>query len=88
MPGKSRRGRGKHVPHGKRKKGRRASPPVASQQQAISAAPMPAPSTSVPAPAATPIEAHYPYMIPELRRIGILTGIMVVTLVVLALVFS
>jgi len=91
MPGKSRHGRKKHFPQGKKKKGRQSSPGVVAPQQAEVQVDKPAApaqvaassaSTPVPAPTAVP----YPYVLAELRRIGILAGILLAILVVLALV--
>ena len=95
MPSKSRHGRKKHSFQGKKKKDRRSSPGVVVQRQA---APQPyepvapprvvAPSTSKPTQMPTMIAARYPYILAELRGIGILAGIMLAILVVLALVLS
>ena len=93
MPGKSRRGRGKRL--SKKKKGRLASPTVAAQQPAATQTYEPvvpskvaAPAASVPTSRPTPAAVRYPFIATELRRIGILAGIMLVVLVVLALVLS
>ena len=92
MPGKSRHGRGKRSFHGKKGKSRR-TPPV-MQQQPVSeidkpAAPKPvAPVAKVIAPAAAAIDTQYPHTLIELRRIGILAGVILTILVVLALVLS
>ena len=94
MPGKSRRKRGKYSIQSK-KKGRPSRPRLLVQQPAVAQTrePVPspdisAPSASVTAPTAKPIAVQYPYIATELRTIGILTGIMVIILVVLALVLS
>jgi len=91
MPGKSRHGRGKHPVRGKRRRSGRSSLAVAPQQpppsQTYPTVPQPEVAdvlTSV-APVTT---ARYPYIVTELRRIGILAGIILVILVVLALVLS
>jgi hypothetical protein len=93
MPGKSRRG--KHLPRGKRKKGRKGFSAQVAQPSAVGQAYEPAPqagmiapSTKVPTPRATVIAAQHPNIVAELRRIGILAGIILVILVVLALIFS
>ena len=90
MSAKSRR---KHSSQGKKKKGQRGSSAIVAQQQAMAQtykpAPQPkasAPSVSAPTPIAAQTAARYPYIVSELRRIGILAGIMLVVLVVLALV--
>ena len=95
MPGKSRHGRKKSSFQGKKKKGRRSSPPVFAQRQALTEAREPVVSPKVIAPAAkpsTPVSVpsivQYPHVLTELRRIGILAGIMLVILVVLALVLA
>ena len=95
MPGKSRHSRRNHSFQGKKKKGRRGSPAVVAQRQADAQADRPvasprtiAPAASVPAPMPALTAVKYPHILTELRRIGILAGIMLVILVVLALVFS
>jgi len=92
MPGKSRGGRFRHLPPSKKKKDRRHPLTTATQQQPISQGYKPvsraevaAPSVGVPTPIATP-GSRYPYMVIELRRIGIIAGILLVILVVLAFV--
>jgi len=88
MPGKSRRA--KALQH-KRRKERRLSPAIAVQQQVVAQTRKPvasAPSVSAPTPRTTLTAARYPYITAELRRIGILAGIMLVILIVLALVLS
>ena len=94
MSGKSRRSRGKHAIHGKRKKGKLRHQVIVAQPQAVtqaeeSASPpeAPVPSTKKATPAA-PVVVKYPYILTELRRIGILAGIMLTILIVLALVLS
>ena len=93
MPGKSWQSRRKHSTRSKRKKGRRSPAATVVQPEAIAPAyeavappKVAAPSASVPTPKVTPITVRYPYIGNELRRIGILAGIMLVILVVLALV--
>ena len=58
-------------------------PPVVTQTKKPAAV---APSASAPVRKAAPDTVRYPYVVAELRRIGILAGIMLVTLIVLALV--
>jgi hypothetical protein len=94
MSGKSRHSRGKHSIHGKRKKGKLRPQVIVAQPQAVTQAEeavslpqAPAPSTRTSIPAA-PIAVRYPYIITELRRIGILAGIMLAILIVLALVYA
>lgn len=98
MPGKSRHGKGKNPHHSKKSKAmmRQASTPL--QQQAAAVAPKPvesveaqtAPkadttpkSVTTPEAVATP---RYPYVTGELKRIGILAGIIIVVLIVLSIV--
>ena len=93
MPGKSRRSKGKHSVRSKRRRSGRGSLAMAPQQLPASQTyePQPevsAPAPSVPTPAVTVTTARYPYITTELRRIGILAGITLVILVVLALVLS
>jgi len=95
MPSKSRYRRGKHPPRSKRKKGKQRFSAAVIQQQAVTETPKPvappkvvAPSASAPTPMPVLTAVRYPYILTELRRIGILAGIMLVILVVLALVLS
>ena len=85
MPKKPRRGK---VFQGRKKKGRqpaisRPATPTVAVQEDMHAVPTPAASavTKAKSPA-----VKYPYVTAELRRIGILAGAILVTLVVLALV--
>jgi hypothetical protein len=94
MP-KSRR-RGRHLPHSKKSKRFKggkgalapaAQPPVVAQRyEPTPQAGMPAPSVRVPTPKAT--VAQPTNVATELRRIGILFGIILVILIVLALFLS
>ena len=95
MPGKSRHGRRKRSFQGKKKKGRRSPLGVVAQRQADiqidkPVAPPKVVAPSVNAPTQMPVLAavRHPYILTELRRIGILAGIMLVILVVLVLVLS
>ena len=95
MPGKSRHGKGKHAFHGKKKKSRQHFSAMAAQQRVVAqtnksvvSPKLSAPSVSAPTPMATPTTARYPYIVAELRRIGILAGIMLVILITLALALS
>jgi hypothetical protein len=87
MPGKSRRGRGRHSARIKKRHGTLAR--VAQERVPVEthepAAPK-VPSTGMPTPIAAPPSARYYYIVTELRTIGILTGVMLAILVVLALV--
>lgn len=87
MPGKSRRGRGKPSARSKKRRGivtRVIQQPVVSEayEPAVPAPPLPgAPDSS-----GAPSGLRYPYISTELRRIGILAGIMLAILIILALV--
>ncbi len=95
MPSKSQHSRRKRSFQGKKKKGRRSPPGVVAQRQAVAetrkpAAPprVAAPSASAPTPMPGLTAVRHPYILTELRRIGILAGIMLVILVVLVLVLA
>ncbi|MFC1958517.1 hypothetical protein ACFLV6_01160 [Chloroflexota bacterium] len=95
MPGKSRSRRGKYSIQSKGKKSRPNHPAVAAQQQTVARAHEPAPLTNVsassaeiPTPMVKPAAVSYPYIAAELRTIGILAGIVLIILTVLALVLS
>ena len=79
MPRKSRRSKALQI---KRKKDRQFSAVVDVRPPIVPQTPKPVSPHKVPASG----EARYPYVTAELRRIGILAGIMLVILVVLALV--
>ena len=92
MPGKSRR-KGKSPFQSKKKREKQRSATGVVQQQAVAQTTKPfvtstisAPSKSRPTPSAKLPVARYPYVAAELRRIGILAGIMLAILIVLALV--
>ncbi len=90
MAGKSRR-KGKHSLQSKKGKRKQISTLIATQQQAVAQTYKPAAPSKVAAPLAkepTPTAARFPHIATELRRIGILAGIMLAILVVLALVLS
>ncbi len=84
MASKSRR-RGKHSPQSKKGKRRGISTVTASQQQPAAPTYKPA-ALQVQEPA--PTVARYPHIVAELQRIGILAGILLTALVVLAFVLS
>jgi hypothetical protein len=91
MPGKSRHHRRRQSAWARKRKERQSPIGTIQQQAAVpiheAAAPkVSAPASSVPISKVTPAVARYPYITGELRRIGILAGIMLVILVVLALV--
>ena len=89
MAGRAQRSRGKHSPHNKKKKGRQSQLKPAPQKQAVSLASevtVPAkvviPLSNAPAPVS--IVTRCPNLLVELRRVGILAGIVLVILLVLA----
>ncbi len=95
MPGKSRRRRDKYSPQSKKKRGKSNHPPLPVQPSAIAQADepvsspnLPVPKAGVPTPRAKPAAIRSPYITTELRTIGILAGIMLIVLVVLALLLS
>ncbi|HJX13444.1 MAG TPA: hypothetical protein VJ377_07960 [Dehalococcoidales bacterium] len=93
MPGKSKHGRGKQPHQSKKSRAMRrqevTSPrPVAeagAPPTVAAAAPLPPPKPAAPAKVKV---IEYPYITAELRRIGILAGIIIVILVILSLVIS
>ena len=95
MPGKSRHRKGRHLPQSKKRKSRQRFPAAVAQQQAVAQTREPvsppvvsAPSASVPTPMAKLAAVRYPHVAIELRTIGILAGIMLIILIILALVLS
>lgn len=88
MSGKSRHGRGKHSLHAKKKKMKLRQPMLAAQPSPA-AVPAEAPVAEVKKSVLPPpILVKYPYIFSELRRIGILGGVMLVILIVLALILT
>jgi len=94
MSGKSRHGRRK-LSRSKRRKGGQAAPTISAQQPVVAQSYKPVshpeaspPSAGVPATVAALAGTRYPYIVGEMKRIGILTGIILLILVILALVFS
>ena len=91
MPGKSRR-RGQYSIQSKKRRGKLSRPAIAEQPAvAQNHKPIARPNTSVPsASAPTPMvklsDIRYPYIATELRTIGIMAGLMLAVLVMLALV--
>jgi len=61
---------------------------VAQTGKSVDSPPLSAPPVSVPTHMAKLSPARYPYIVAELRRFGILAGIMLAILIVLALVIS
>ena len=88
MSSKSRHTRGKRSSRSKKRKSGQRSSTTITPQQAVTETPKPAPQPSTPIPKVKPVAAQYPYIVKELRTIGILAGIMLITLVVLYLTLS
>ena len=92
MPGKSRQW---HQSQSKKRKKRRDSsaiaaqkPPVSQISEQVAQPVISTPSAGVLTTRATQTATRYPYIISELKRSGILAGIMLAILVVLALVLA
>ena len=92
MSGKSRHGKGKHPHHSKKSKAIMRQTSAAKHQPAAVVAPKPVEPVKTPtAPKAdvkTEVTAalRYPYVTGELKRTGILAGIIIVVLIVLSIV--
>ena len=84
MPGKSRQAR-RRLSRSKKRRERQVSPAVTAQQQVVTPAPEPSAPAGVHTPSAS-VPTRYPYIVTELRTIGILAGIVLAILIVLALV--
>ena len=94
MPGKSRHRKGKYAIQ-KKKEGGAGRSDLSVQQPAVTQSHQPAPPPVIPAPSvkvavpeAKPEAARYLYITSELRTIGILAGIMLIGLIVLAQVLG
>jgi len=94
MAGKSRHRRGKHTAQTKKRKGRQSPPVIVSQQKTVAQSDKPdviPAGVTTPSPGAVTVVpaaiGHYELII-ELRRIGILAGIMLAALILLALVLG
>ncbi len=93
MAGKKRRSRGKHVPHSKKGKSRQSHLSTVSQRQPVSLADKVTASPEVVTPLANaqallPASVKYPNLPSELRKVGILAGLMLAILILLALVLG
>jgi hypothetical protein len=94
MPGKSKHGKGKHQYRGKKGRAKYRHATMAPNQPVVADTAAPAATTGIPPSASMPTSpkslrvVQYPYITGELRRIGILAGIILVILIVLALVLS
>jgi len=100
MP-KSRHGKGKHYRYSKKSKSLRrqaagtapAAPASPVATASVSPAAKPVTAAAAPQPKVTKVQARtaenpYPFITSELKRIGILTGIILVILVILSLVLK
>jgi hypothetical protein len=87
MPGKSRRGHGKQSARGRKRRHAvtSAAPPPVMPEESRPDVPAPALTVKTASPEASS-GMQYPDIMMELRRIGILAGIMLAILVILALV--
>ena len=86
MPKKTKRGR---AFHSKKKRGGRAAVPVAAATPAtaeVTASSVTTPAPSVHVAKTKVVAGKYPFVLAELRRIGILAGAILVILIILALV--
>jgi hypothetical protein len=86
-------GKGKRFQQAKRNQPVQRQPAAVSQTQPVSAAPKPVASSISPAAVKTAVDAaslspQSMYITSELKRIGILTGIIIIVLVVLAIVLT
>jgi hypothetical protein len=94
MPGKLRHGKGKHHHLSKKSRARQRQVTMTPPQPVVADTLTPAakistpPSSGAPASPAKSRAIQYPYITAELRRIGILAGIIIVILIVLAQVLS
>jgi hypothetical protein len=95
MPGKARRRKVKYSAPKKRKKERTSHPTVLYEQSRVTETRKPVSSPSIsasvasaPEPMPKPALIQHPYISSELRTIGILAGIMLVILIILAVVMS
>ncbi len=92
MPGKARQSKGKHAPRSKKARAKLRSAAMPLEQSAVAQVADKATPASIPVvrekAAALPKTARapqYPYIVAELRRIGMLAGIILAILIVLAL---
>ncbi len=94
MSGKSRHRRGGYTVQVKKKKGKRSPPAMVPQQPADTqierdvVAPPKLTAPSLNASTITPATLKYPHLSYELREIGILSGVILAALIILALVLG
>ena len=94
MPGRAQHSKGKHTPHSKKRKGRQSHLSKVPQQQSVSLTSeataltkkVVTPLTDVVTP--PPTTAKNPNLLIELRRVGILAGVMLAILLALVLVLD
>jgi hypothetical protein len=94
MSGKSRHRRGRYTVKSKKKQGKRSPPAMVAQQPADTqvekdvVAPPELNAPSLNTSTVTPAIIKYPHLNSELRKIGILAGITLATLIILSLVLG
>ena len=91
MPGKSRHSHRKKLQRSKKGKSTPIAATTITQQEAVAQSGKPVVSPKVIAPSSSVsalTSARYPFVVAELRRIGILAGIMLVILIILSFVLS
>ena len=97
MAKRLRHGKGKHQPQSRKGRAKQRHAAMAAGQQAVSpltppsepvATAMPSPPVSARAAPAVPGRVRYTYITNELKRIGILAGIILAILIILALVLQ
>jgi hypothetical protein len=94
MPAKSKHGKGKHPHQSRRSKAIQRQASSAIKQSAVAETQLPTASIDItPVPKVRTESAivktmQYPFIVNELRRIGILAGIILVVLVILAIILT
>ncbi len=92
MSGKAKHRRGKQQLPGKKKKSRHGHQVIASQSEVAAPVDQPAAATpeamASPAPSPAPAMVKNPGLPSELRRVGLLFGVMLATLITLALLLD
>lgn len=94
MPAKSKHGKGKHLHQSRRSKAiqRKAATTIGQNTNAESPVSMASldvpPAPSVKAESVKVKTLHYPFIVNELQRIGILAGIILIILIILAIILS
>ena len=98
MPGKSKHGRGKHPQHSRKNKIRQQQAMGTDVPQQVAAGvaqpaaapvrPGVAPKPKAASAATTTVTVDPTYIVSELKRIGILTGILIIILIILSLVLK